>query len=113
MEQKQFEPFTLETLKERIQKLMATSNQGFADLSNDLNALSTDMTAGFTAVLANITALQAQGTGVTNAQLEELAAQVTTMKSGFDSFVTSATAPAPAAPTTTAPASGSTAPASS
>lgn len=92
----------LEEIDERIKKLMATLSSGFADLTAAITNLGTDMSAGFTAVLAEINSLQGQQSPVTGDQLEALATQVNTLKGGFDTFVSSATA-APAS-TTTAPA---------
>jgi hypothetical protein len=78
-----------------VTQLMATLSGGFADLSAAITALTTDTSAGFASVLAEINTLKNQPTPVTGDQLEALATAVNTIKSGFDSFVTSAVPPAP------------------
>ena len=88
----------LTEVNERTKDIMATLQSGFNDLSAAITTLGTDMSAGFTSVLAEINALQGQQSPVTGDQLEGLATQVNALKSGFDSFVSSAVPPAPPAP---------------
>jgi len=86
-------------IERKLVKLNMDLLQGFSDLKASLAALADDLTAGFATIQKTIDDLKGSPVPVTGDDLENLSAQVATMKSGFDAFVSKNTPepPPPAA----------------